>query len=131
VFGIGGSELVIIVLVAVLVFGPTTIPEIARNLSRFYQEWHKFRRQLDNTVSELRQEISLELDDAAPAKPIPPAVHHTQPIEAPEASPLPVAPHDDYLTAGVLPYEPEPTSTDPPVCAPSEDYLREENPNDS
>jgi sec-independent protein translocase protein TatB len=38
-FGIGGSELLIIVFVALLVFGPSRLPEIARTVKRGYQEW--------------------------------------------------------------------------------------------
>ena len=60
-FGIGGSELVVIVLVALLVFGPGRIPEVMRTLSAAYRELTKLKRQVGDTVSELRQEIDLNV----------------------------------------------------------------------
>jgi TatA/E family protein of Tat protein translocase len=59
-FGIGGSELVVIALVAILVFGPGRIPEVMRSISAAYRELTKLRRQVDDTVAELRQEIDLK-----------------------------------------------------------------------
>ena len=59
-FGIGGSELVVIVLVALLVFGPGRIPEVVRTITAAYRELTKLKRQVGDTVSELRQEIDLK-----------------------------------------------------------------------
>lgn len=59
-FGIGGSELVVILLVALLVFGPNRIPELARAISAGYAELTKLKRQVGDTVSELRQEIDIQ-----------------------------------------------------------------------
>lgn len=59
-FGIGGSELLVIALVAILVFGPGRIPEVMRSISVAYRELTKLRRQVDDTVAELRQEIDLK-----------------------------------------------------------------------
>lgn len=64
-FGLGGGEIVVIVLAALLVFGPGKIPEIARAIKRGYQEFSKVRQQVDSTVSELRSELDLNLDDDA------------------------------------------------------------------
>lgn len=59
-FGIGGSELLVIALVAILVFGPGRIPEVMRSISSAYRELTRLRRRVDDTVAELRQEIDLK-----------------------------------------------------------------------
>ena len=61
-FGIGGGEFLVIALVALLVFGPSRLPEVARNVARIYREFNRWRSRLDDTVSELRQEIDLNID---------------------------------------------------------------------
>jgi sec-independent protein translocase protein TatB len=72
-FGIGGSEMLVIALVAILVFGPSRIPEVVRSIGAAYREVTRLRRQVGDTVSELRQEINLTagLDDE-PVRPLTP-----------------------------------------------------------
>jgi TatA/E family protein of Tat protein translocase len=60
-FGIGAQELAIILVVALLVFGPKRLPDLARTLGRGLAE---FRR----ASSDLRQSINLELDPEAEEK---------------------------------------------------------------
>jgi sec-independent protein translocase protein TatB len=55
-FGIGAQELAIILVVALLVFGPKRLPELARTLGRGLAE---FRR----ASSDLRHSVRLDLDD--------------------------------------------------------------------
>jgi sec-independent protein translocase protein TatA len=59
-FGIGFGELILILLVALIVFGPGRLPEIARTISRVY-------RNLSRTSSEfttaMKKEIDLEEKD--------------------------------------------------------------------
>ncbi|GBD39005.1 Sec-independent protein translocase protein TatA [bacterium HR37] len=55
-FGIGTSELLIILLIALLVFGPKEIPKIARTLGRGMRE-------LQRAKEELRQTIYTEIED--------------------------------------------------------------------
>jgi sec-independent protein translocase protein TatB len=62
-FGIGGGELFVIALVAVLVFGPRRIPEVARAIKRGYRELLVLRQNIDDTVDDLRSEMDLNLDD--------------------------------------------------------------------
>jgi TatA/E family protein of Tat protein translocase len=55
VFTIGGSEFVIIVVVALLLFGPDKIPQLARTVGRFMREFNKYKDIMESTI---RMEIS-------------------------------------------------------------------------
>jgi TatA/E family protein of Tat protein translocase len=57
-FGIGPVELLVVFVVALLVFGPTKLPELARSLGKGLRE---FRR----ASSDLRRSIELDDDDVA------------------------------------------------------------------
>jgi len=50
VFGIGGQELIIIGLLLLVIFGPSKLPQMARDLGRFVNE---ARRSVDEFKSEL------------------------------------------------------------------------------
>lgn len=121
-FGLSGTEILVIALAAVLVFGPSRIPGIARALKAAYREFVRVRSKVDETLASLRQEIDLNLD--------PP--EHTVPLAHTAASPaapaakdawghaaqvLPVPEADDYLAPGTAPPAGQPYTTD--------DYLRE------
>jgi sec-independent protein translocase protein TatA len=54
-FGIGGGELILIVLVVLMLFGSDKVPEIARNLGRGMQ-------QLKNATNEIKSEIHKSAD---------------------------------------------------------------------
>ena len=49
-FGIGGQELIIIGLLLLVIFGPSKLPQMARDLGRFVNE---ARRSVDEFKSEL------------------------------------------------------------------------------
>jgi sec-independent protein translocase protein TatA len=59
VFNIGPTELLIILVLALIVFGPQRLPEIGRSIGRSLRE---FRRASD----EIRGEIERDLDDEPP-----------------------------------------------------------------
>ncbi len=59
-FNIGPTELIIILVLALIVFGPQRLPEIGRSIGRSLRE---FRRASD----EIRGEIERDLDDEQPA----------------------------------------------------------------
>jgi sec-independent protein translocase protein TatB len=55
-FGIGGQEIVIIALLVLVIFGPSALPRMARDLGRFVTE---ARRSID----EFREELTAEYDE--------------------------------------------------------------------
>lgn len=67
-FGIGFGELVVIAFLAVLVFGPDRLPELAQQAGRFLRQLRNFA---NNARDELRSELGpeyadLELSDLDP-----------------------------------------------------------------
>ncbi len=66
-FGIGGGEVILIILVALIVFGPGRMVEIARTLGKMVYK-------LKNMTSDLTTQITKEIDEQKheePAKPHP------------------------------------------------------------
>jgi sec-independent protein translocase protein TatB len=68
VFGIGFGELVVIAFLAVLVFGPDRLPDLAKQAGRFVRQLRQFA---NNARDELRAELGpdyadLELRDLDP-----------------------------------------------------------------
>ncbi|MDP8973289.1 MAG: twin-arginine translocase TatA/TatE family subunit [Actinomycetota bacterium] len=61
-FGIGGQEIVIIGLIFLVVFGPSKLPQMARDFGRFIND---ARRSMDEFKSEL---ISDEDEDSRPKR---------------------------------------------------------------
>jgi sec-independent protein translocase protein TatA len=59
VFNIGPTELIVILIVALIVFGPKRLPEIGRTLGRSLQE---FRR----ASNDLRQEFERQVESPTP-----------------------------------------------------------------
>jgi sec-independent protein translocase protein TatB len=55
-FGIGGQEIVIIALLFLVIFGPSKLPQMARDLGRFVSE---ARRSID----EFKEELTAASDD--------------------------------------------------------------------
>jgi len=55
-FGIGGQEIVIIGLLFLVIFGPSKLPQMARDLGRFVGE---ARRSID----EFKEELTAQADD--------------------------------------------------------------------
>jgi TatA/E family protein of Tat protein translocase len=99
-FGIGAQELAIILVVALLVFGPKRLPELARTLGRGLAE---FRR----ASSDLRHSVQLDLDDERhidgdrqnPHSAMPHTEHTSEP--APVAESVSDAPSTSAATADV------------------------------
>jgi Tat protein translocase TatB subunit len=105
VFGLGGSELLVIALVALVLLGPERLPPLARAFARGYREFMKVRRQVDDTLTDLKKDMKLDLDEAPAVRPpvgrrVPLDQLHAVELEERErraAEALPVAEGDDYL----------------------------------
>jgi TatA/E family protein of Tat protein translocase len=66
VFGLGVPELIFILLLALLIFGPKRLPEIGRTLGRGMSEFRKASNELKRTIN-----VELALDEQ-PAPPVQP-----------------------------------------------------------
>ncbi len=62
-FGIGGQELIIIGLLFLVIFGPSKLPQMARDLGRFVTE---ARRSMDEFKGELLSDEDDEDEDRLP-----------------------------------------------------------------
>jgi Tat protein translocase TatB subunit len=71
-FGIGLPELILLVIVALLVFDPKKLPDLARSLARvvasFRQATEEIRSSLDEETRRLRRELQEELPEAGRKK---------------------------------------------------------------
>lgn len=101
-FGIGLPELVVILVVALLVFGPNKLPEIARSLGRGLAE---FRR----ASNELRQSFQESVDDRPGEKGGRTAAERSKALAARgEAAPSPEAAPAPQSAAEAAPAGPPP-----------------------
>jgi TatA/E family protein of Tat protein translocase len=87
-FGIGFQELLVILAIALLIFGPKRLPELARSLGRGLAE---FRR----ASNELRDQFRAE--EGPPQKPAAPAPARVEAVAAP--TPVPPASAPDKATS--------------------------------
>ena len=82
-FGLGFTEILVILVVALLVFGPDRLPELARNLGRGLAEFRRASLDLRRSVMEAAE---------------PPRT----PDPKPAALPAPVGPADEVAAAAPL-----------------------------
>lgn len=69
---LGFTEIVFIVLLALILFGPRRLPEIARQMGKFMAE---FRKASNDFQSQIHEEIrKMDLEEANPAKHLEPVV---------------------------------------------------------
>jgi TatA/E family protein of Tat protein translocase len=100
---LGPAEIVVIFVVALLVFGPTRLPEIGRQFGRGIREFRKFQQTLR---TDLDQALAEDATDAAePAPELPPLPAASKPSEgtaeadASGAGQAPASPVDDRAPA--------------------------------
>lgn len=77
---IGMPELIIILVIALIIFGPRKLPELGKSLGRSLNEFKKASTDLQNT---LEQEIKIEEQKEAAAKPVTTVVPDDHATEAP------------------------------------------------
>jgi TatA/E family protein of Tat protein translocase len=82
-FGLGFTEILVILVVALLVFGPDKLPELARNLGKGLAEFRRASSDLRRSVLEAAEEPRV----AKPPAPLAPAAG-----EAPAAPAAPAEP---------------------------------------
>jgi sec-independent protein translocase protein TatB len=102
VFGIGLPELVVIAVVAVVVFGPDRLPDLARQAGRFVRQ---MRHLAQSAQSQLRDELGpeyadLKLTDLDPRQAIRKHILEAMEDDEPAAKPLPAG---DVLPRGERP----------------------------
>ncbi|MFP8873534.1 MAG: twin-arginine translocase TatA/TatE family subunit [Myxococcota bacterium] len=85
-FGIGAQELVLILVVALLVFGPKRLPDLARTLGRGLSE---FRRASNDLRQNLQEAERLAKSDDSPEDAAKPPAQSGEPSAAPAATPDP------------------------------------------
>jgi len=83
---LGMPELLFILVLALLVFGPKRLPQVGRTLGRSMREFRK-------ATSELKRSVELEISDDEPARPAAAAPRATAPepvdVSEPAATPEP------------------------------------------
>ncbi len=88
-FNIGGGEIAVILIVALLLLGPQKLPELARGLGKFMRE---FRRQTDEVRTMVEREfyaMDQELQRTeAPPKAVPSTVQKTTEVGTAEGGPV-------------------------------------------
>jgi Tat protein translocase TatB subunit len=72
-FGIGAQELVVVALIALVVFGPRRLPQMARDLGRFVREARhsldEFKEELGSEeVNEVRSDVQESSNERAPSE---------------------------------------------------------------
>lgn len=90
-FGIGMTELMVILVIGLLVLGPKRLPELARSLGRGLAEFRRasteMRREFMDVAEEVRIDPKLGASDPAPAGPA-----AEEPEQTPSPAPTPPSP---------------------------------------
>lgn len=60
-FGIGTTELIVILVIVLLIFGPKKIPELAKTLGRGLREFKKAQNEIRNGIDEVTKEVEEEV----------------------------------------------------------------------
>jgi TatA/E family protein of Tat protein translocase len=117
-FGIGATELIVIMVVALLVFGPKRLPELARSLGRGMAEFRRASSDLRQTLHEAEPPADILKPPETPSQSIAPS---TAPSETAGVPPAPPATPTETAEPAE-PAEPTPTvaATAPPA-SPAED----------
>ena len=93
-FGIGAGEFALILIVGLIVFGPSKLPELGRSLGKLLREFRKAQAALSNVVNEV---------DQAPAKPCSEAAATVQQDKPQESQIIAQFPTSNYTNSSVSP----------------------------
>lgn len=85
--GIGGPELVLIVLIVLLLFGGKGLPNAARTLGRTMREFKKATSGIESEIKKAMNEVEEEIADEPAPAPKPP--RYTRPAPLPPEAALP------------------------------------------
>ena len=100
---LGGPELVLILVLALIVFGPRRLPEIGKSMGRLLSEFRKASHDFQRTIED---EVEAEKYKPAAAEPAPPSA----PARPPEPAVASAEPAPAHASAPVLTRPPaEPT----------------------
>ncbi|MFO7978044.1 MAG: twin-arginine translocase TatA/TatE family subunit [Bacteroidales bacterium] len=90
-FGISGGEIMVIILLVIMLFGPKKIPEIARMMGRGITEFRRVQREINTEINRFSNEVETQTRnmqseiDGMVGKGAPPAeVPVKKPAEIPE-----------------------------------------------
>ena len=115
-FGIGPMELVVIVVVALLIFGPQRLPEFARTLGKGLAEFRRASNELRQTLAldELQNDLRKTINQpGSPAPPRPAQAGDTLPAGSAGASATPA----DTAASATSPSTPPSTPASTPGAA--------------
>ena len=107
-FGIGPSELIIILVIALLVLGPKRLPELAAGLGKGLAEFRRATADINAELDEARRSLEEQTREAARPAPVG-RVSRTQRTPVPAVEPEESPAHEDAHAAAEAEEAPVPT----------------------
>ncbi len=98
---LGPTELVVILVIALLVFGPRRLPDLGRSVGRGLREFKKARDEVTGAIKIETKDLGLDVKDFDPNTPLPPA----KPAEAAGPSPAETTAPESAAAETVAPGE--------------------------